>query len=115
MTIQIVRFKDGLDVVSQVNYINDEVELTNPMMFEIRNQNLLLQHWLPLAVMKQKFVTVPRTEILCTMDPNEDFTEYYETTVRKMNSVLVTSDKEEAEELIEAMEELESLKGVPIH
>ena len=54
MTVQIVRLKDGFDVVTQLQYKQDEVEFTNPMVFEIRNTALVLQHWLPLAVRSEE-------------------------------------------------------------
>lgn len=119
MTIQIVRFKDGLDVISYVDMHEEQVELTNPMMFEIRNQHLLLEHWLPLAVMKEKSVQIPQTEILCFMDPNDDFTEYYATAVDKVNLVVSSKDESkpgnELEQIMDVMEELERNKGIKFH
>lgn len=121
MTIQIVRFKDGLDVISYVNTELEEVELTNPMMFQIANAHLLLEHWLPLAVMKEKSVKIPKSEILCFMEPNTEFAEYYDHAVTKVNLVVNSSpagNKEEPNELdlvMDAMEELESNKELIIH
>ena len=117
MTVQIVRLRDGFDVVTQLEYKEDEVEFTNPMAFEIRNTALVLQHWLPLAVMEGNSVMIPRDEILCVMDPNENFRDYYENTINKMNSALKeTRDNEDnMEEMVEAMEELENSKGLSIH
>lgn len=121
MTIQIVRLKDGSDVISQVIHkqINEyehgsEVELTYPMMFSVVNQNLVLQHWLPLAVMKNKSVVIPRDEILCFMEPNDNFEEYYISTVNKVSSI-VNKKEEEVEEMMEALDELENTKGIKIH
>jgi len=125
MTVKIVRFKDGLDVISNVSYNygmddkhNGEVELTNPMMFEIRNQNLVMEHWLPLSIMKDKMVTIKESEILCTMEPNDDFAEYYTNTVKRLNKVLKETkdkDKEEFQDMLEALAELEDNKGIKIH
>jgi hypothetical protein len=125
MTVKIVRFKDGLDVISNVFYKHDmgdqpngEVELTNPMMFELRNQNLVMEHWLPLAIMKEKSVVIKNSEILCTMEPNEDFEEYYTNAVKQMNKALKESkekDKEDIQDMLEALAELEDNKGIKIH
>ena len=120
MTVQIVRLKDGSDVISQVSVhgddsiYNGEVELTYPMMFSVVNQNLVLQHWLPLAVMKSKSVKIPREEVLCFMDPNDNFEDYYISTVNKVSSI-VNKKEEEVEELMEALDELENTKGIKIH
>lgn len=125
MTVKIVRFKDGLDVISNVFYNygmddkpNGEVELTNPMMFELRNQNLVMEHWLPLAIMKEKKVTIKDSEILCTMEPNEEFAEYYVNAVKQMNKTLQeakSKDKEDIQDMLEALAELEDNKGIKIH
>lgn len=125
MTVKIVRFKDGLDVITDVFYkydmddkMNGDVELTNPMMFELRNQNLVMEHWLPLAIMKEKKVTIKSTEILCTMDPNEDFEEYYTNAVKQMNKALQDSkskNKEDIQDMLEALAELEDNRGIKFH
>lgn len=125
MTVKIVRFKDGLDVITDVFYkygmddkTNGDVELSNPMMFELRNQNLVMEHWLPLAIMKEKKVTIKSTEILCTMEPNEEFAEYYTNAVKKMNKTLQevqSKDEEHIQDMLEALAELEDNKKIKIH
>lgn len=118
MIIQIVRFKDGLDVICGTKDYGTKMELSSPMMFEIRNANLILQHWLPLSVMKGDSVSVDKSEILCVMSPNDDFSEYYSHTVEKMKQVLENKNKESEEELKDVMEaftELETSKNILIH
>lgn len=122
MTVQIVRFKDGLDVICNIDYkdLSDKVELFNPMIFEVRNTNLVMQQWLPLAVIKGNSVMIDNREILCVMDPNDDFAEYYEETVRKMNEVLrkkdeTSDDKEKIKEFLQSLVDLETSKDVIKH
>ena len=117
MIVQVVRLKDGFDVVTQIDYQQEEVQFTNPMVFEIRNASLVLHHWLPLAVMEGNSVMIPRDEILCVMEPNDNFRDYYETTINKINGVLeqTKNNEEDTEEMIDAMEELENSKGLSIH
>lgn len=125
MTVEIVRFKDGLDVITQLDYKQDDhgrmngyAELTNPMMFEIRNQNLVMENWLPLAIMKNKTVVISNAEILCTMEPNEDFAEYYVNAVKQMNRTLnevKNKDVEDIQDMLEALAELETSNGIKIH
>lgn len=116
--IKIVRFKDGIDVICKCFFDKKDYayDLATPMMFDISNKgHLLLQHWLPIAVMKQKHVRIKEEDILCIYEPSSSFAEYYSTAVDKMNSVMESSKEEFGmEEVIQALEELE-VKGVSIH
>ena len=117
--IKIVRFKDGLDVVCHFNYTSEDetvVELNTPMMFEIRNTNLVMQHWLPLALMKTKTVKIKTEEVLCIFEPTDEFAEYYHDTVTKMNTfVNRTQTEEETKMMVEALSELNGLDVNNIH
>ena len=115
MTVQIVRLKDGSDVICSMEKYPDVVELDYPMMFSLVNQNLVLQHWLPLGVMKGTSVKIPREEIVCTMEPNESFQEYYTNAVKRISNVIENNDPEEMEDMMEAIDELEHHKGISIH
>jgi len=116
MTVQILRLKDGCDVISNIETVSPGmVVLEYPMLFELVNQRLVLQHWLPLAAMKGNSVKIPREEIFCTMDPNDAFVEYYTNAVQKMSKVLDNNDEEEMDQMMEALEELEHTKGISIH
>lgn len=117
MIVQIVRFKDGLDVITGINQDNNQVELSNPMMFQVKNSSLMLQNWLPLAVMKGDTVTVDKTEILCTMNPNDDFTEYYLNMVQDLKKEIkqMKKERELGLDVVEAMAELETIKENNIH
>lgn len=117
MAIKIVRFKDGLDVICDCEEVaNGMVEITNPMLFEIRGINLILQVWLPMAVIKHNSVEIGMENILCVMDPTEDFEEYYINSVIKLEEA---SKKERevvlTDEVLSAFEEKESNKSSLIH
>ena len=117
MAIKIVRFKDGLDVICNCEYTGDDmVEITDPMLFEIRGVNLMLQCWLPMAVIKENKVEVHPDTILCAMDPTEDFEEYYLNTVIKLSEA-AKKEKEVAltDEVLSAFEEMESRKNSLMH
>jgi len=117
MAVQIIRLKDGLDVFCNANDILEEVELDNPMVFHLKNQNLVLQQWLPLAVIKSEKVSVNKTDILCRMDPNDDFKEYYTNTVKELKRELreIKNEKDAGVDIMEALAELESNKDINIH
>ena len=53
MAIQILRLKDGSDIICTTNIVNpDAVELHYPMLFDMMNQRLVLQHWLPMGAIR---------------------------------------------------------------
>lgn len=117
--IKIVRFKDGLDVVCHFNYTSEDetmMELETPMMFEVRNTNLVMQHWLPLSLMKANTVKIKTEEVLCLIEPSDEFAEYYHDTVTKMNKFVGKKQTEdETHQLMEALSELEHLDESDIH
>ena len=115
MTVRIVRLKDGSDVISQIEKSEKQMELIYPMTFSLVNKNLVLQHWLPLAVMKEVSVVIPLDEVVCVMEPTENFEEYYNSAVSKISSALGGKDEEEMDEMMEALDELENSKGIQIH
>lgn len=114
MTVQILRLKDGSDVICNTESNNGMIELQFPMMFMLSNQRLVLQHWLPLAAMKGNSVKIPREEVFCYMEPNEAFIEYYNTAVGKVTAAL-DGEMDIEEELLDAMDELENSKNLSIH
>ena len=120
--IKIVRFKDNLDVVCFMEELEDnKFSLEDPLIFEIRNSNLVMQHWLPVAMIKENKTVVNGSDILCTMEPEEEFCEYYMTTVEKLNQSKLpkTNSKDEEKELLmgimEALNEMDNTKNLILH
>jgi len=121
--VKIVRFKDGMDVICYFDSQNNEVvEVKEPMMFEVRNMNLVMQQWLPIAMIKENRASVKWEDILCVMEPSDDFKEYFHTTVEKVNASIQTkknaSSDEEKEymlEVISAMDEMDNTKNLKLH
>ena len=115
--IKIVRFKDGLDVVCNYSSVeNNTIELDTPMMFEVRNTNLVMQHWLPLAVMKERTAKIKMEEVLCILEPKDDFAEYYTNTVSKIDETINRKQSDEENRmLMEALIELENINESSIH
>lgn len=115
----IVRLKDNLDIICGLsNNLDGTLEVSTPMMFELRGNKLILEHWLPLQVMKGNSVRIPVDNILCTMEPSDDLSEYFEKTVSQLTEFVEernNNSEEENMELMEALIELETNKGVSIH
>jgi hypothetical protein len=114
MAIKILRFKDGLDVICDCIYENNnKLVIENPMLFELRGTNLILQHWLPIYVMKGESVEIKTEDVLCTMDANDDFEEYYiSTTIRLKDSERKEREVELNDEVLAAFEEKEIGKSL---
>lgn len=114
MAVKILRLKDGLDIICDCVFEKDnKVMIDNPMLFELRGTNLILQHWLPVFVMKGESVEMGIENIQCTMEPTDDFEEYYLTSVIKLKD----SERKEREvelndEVMAAFEEKEIGKSL---
>jgi len=109
--IKILRFKDGLDVICKVTEESIiSLDIEDPMMFEVRNSNLLIQQWLPIATTKTNKVSIRQSDILFKIEPNENFKEYYEGLVSKINDVVENNDIRNAsmDKIKALMEEIES-------
>jgi hypothetical protein len=116
--IHIVRFKDGIDVICEMEELDSfQIKISNPMMFEVRNSNLLLQHWLPIDIMKGDAVAINTEDVLCVFEPTEEFTEYYLNTVDRMAEILRNRSKvkEEDVNMMEVFKDMESIKGNLLH
>ena len=121
--VKIVRFKDGMDVICFFDNLNAEVvDIIEPMMFEVRNMNLVMQQWLPIAMIKENRASVKWEDILCIMEPSDDFKEYFHTTVEKVNESIqkkknasTDEEKEYMMDVMNAMDEMDNLKNLKLH
>jgi hypothetical protein len=112
-----------MDVICFFDNLNAEVvDIIEPMMFEVRNMNLVMQQWLPIAMIKENRASVKWEDILCVMEPSDDFKEYFHTTVEKVNDSIQkkknASTEEEKEymlEVLSAMDEMDNTKNLKLH
>lgn len=119
MTIQVLRLKDGYDIIGDVEENSFYYTISFPMLFELNSGRLIMQQWLPMTLVKDDFVKLKQDDVLCVMSPNDELSNYYGIMVNKVMDVLYgTNNNQEPgdQELItSAMEELESSKGTLIH
>ena len=114
MAVKILRLKDGLDIICDCIFEkNDKLVIENPMLFELRGANLILQYWLPMAVIKGESVEIGMDNVVCTMDPTDDFEEYYTSSILRLKD----SERKEREvtlndEVLAAFEEKEFTKSL---
>ena len=123
--IKIVRLQDGLDLICGCNKQDDSYELTSPMMFQLKGTNLLMQHWLPISLIKDNKTIIREDDILCVAQPSDDFIEYYQNTVEKVTELIkardamddmenVDIDNEQMQQIMDEFQEY-STKGQQIH
>ena len=124
--VKIVRLKSGEDILCNLLINEDKVlvNLMEPMVIEYETfgdtQHLMIANWLPVSLVKENKSVIPVTEVLCVMNPTDELIEYYNETIRKMNSALVVKpmeelNEEEMNQMMEVMEEIKTTKGLVMH
>jgi hypothetical protein len=115
--IKIVRLKNGEDIVGQLtaNGIN-AYDITEPMYvgleFQGRELGLVMKHWLPIQLIKKNETVLEKQDILCVIDPADDFCEYYVNTIKKVQDLIKAKNMVQEmtdEELDEALEHFQDL------
>jgi hypothetical protein len=115
--IKIVRLKNGEDIVGQLYDIEDSYDVIEPMTVDVeyrgKEAGLVMRHYLPIQLVKHNEVTIKQSDVLCIMEPSEDFAEYYVNTVEKVHDLLKARnlvdelDDDEVNDIMDALEELE--------
>lgn len=123
--IKIVRLQNGEDIIG--NVITKDIgqyQVEEPMSVGIdyrgKVAGLSMQHWLPVQLIKKNEITLEQKDVLCVLEPNDEFCEYYLNTVEKIKELLAAKnimDEYEDGELDEIMEAYEDLKqhGSTLH
>jgi hypothetical protein len=115
--IKIVRLNNGEDIVG--NIINKETggyTVQEPMSVNIdyrgKESGLVMNHWLPVQIVKKNETDIEEKDILCMFEPAEDFCEYYVNTVERIKDLLKAKNlidempDDEVDIMIEAFEDL---------
>ena len=123
--VKIIRLKNGEDIVGQITTNNnDTFDVLEPMTvgvdFRGREAGLVMQHWLPIQLVKKNEVTLSNNDILCFIEPDNNFCEYYTNTVQKIHELLKAKnlvdslEDEEVNNIMDAIEELQEV-GHTLH
>lgn len=114
--VKIVRTVSGDDVIGNVLYdeIKDEYFLEDPMLVYIKNKNgetsLILQHWLPVEIIKENEVLLKGKDVLTLLDPSDSLCEYYTVSVKKIKEQLIAKQKKKETELEDMVDILDALE-----
>jgi hypothetical protein len=121
-TIKIVRLKNGEDIIGNLNLINDEYEIMEPMSVNVvmkgQESGLVMSHWLPVQLIKKNEIKINSRDVLTVIEPNDEFAEYYTNTVEKIKMLLKaknTADEMTDEEIEDIMDAMEDGDGQTLH
>ena len=92
-TIKIVRLKSGEDIIGNVTANGIQYyDIDEPMAFEVdyrgNHSGLVMRHWLPVQLLKKNQIQLNAHDVLCVLEPDDEFSEYYLNTVEKVNRLL---------------------------
>ena len=121
--IRLVRMKTGEDIIGFVTDLSEsKFNIHSPMMIDVATdmktgqQSFVMKSWLPHQLYKDAHVDIWTNDTLFITEAKDEFVEYYEMMVKKIEQYLLAEqflDDIEDDELYLAMNELDS--GVPIH
>ena len=124
-TIRIVRLKNGEDIVGQYTANGlSTFDIVEPMTVGVeyrgKEAGLVMRHWLPVQLVKKNEITLNESDILCVIEPDEQFIEYYINTVEKIHDLLKAKnlvDEMSDEEIDLIMNEFEDMdnNGYTLH
>ncbi len=115
--IKIVRLQTGEDIIGNITELDlGCLNVSEPMSVEIdyrkNSPGLIMHHWLPVQLIKKNEIQISNKDVLCLLEPNDEFTEYYLSTVEKIKELLDAKnlvdslDDEEIDNIMEAFEEM---------
>ena len=124
--IKILRLSNGEDIIGNFTDLYDTGRyiVEEPMSVDIENRGkesgLMMHHWLTVQLLTKNEITLKEKDVLCVLEPNDEFCEYYENTVVKIRELLKAKnlvdslDDDEVNDIMDAFEEME-LDGVTLH
>ena len=124
--IRLIRLQNGDDIIASFELEDTIVKISEPMLLQLHHQGthmgLILQHWLPIQLIKKNETILQSKDIVCVVEPNDELSQYYINTVEKIKNLFAARDgledgelEDEMESISMAMEELQEDNGVVIH
>jgi SAM-dependent MidA family methyltransferase len=114
---QIIKLQNGTDLIANVTATSlDRITLEEPMEFQIdyrgKDTGLIMNHWLPVQLVKRNSVEIFTKDVLYILDPDEEFCEYYINTVSRIKGLIKAKNevtKMSEEEITQMINEFEDL------
>lgn len=86
--IKLLRLNTGEDIICYTeHYGADELVVREPMMVVVNfssksgKQTVALDHWLPVPVIRENEAIIKEKDVVASLNPTSEFTEYYENAV----------------------------------
>ena len=120
--IQIIRLKNGEDIIGEVLTDTGDYEIQEPMSVSIEHRGnqsgLVMNHWLPVQLINRNQTIIKKEDVLTTFLPNDEFAEYYANTVERLARLMKVReevDQMSDDEISEIMEDLVDDKDRTYH
>ena len=121
--VKILRLVTGEDIICNYYKVSsDSYVITDPMMlivkFKGRNSSVIMEHWLPVEVIKNNEVLINPRDVITMFDPKESLAEYYINLVDKLHRTIEKRKQIEnldLDEMVDIMEALEESQGETLH
>lgn len=101
-SVNILRLKSGEDIICYMeHYGHDEIVVRDAMVvftktdFKSGKQIIMLEHWLPIQLIKENETIIKQSEVVATMVPSSAFFEYYMNAVSVVKESLSHSEEDE--------------------
>jgi len=115
--IKIIKLQNGEDIIGTVTANGVQYyDIDEPMSFEVdyrgNHSGLVMRHWLPVQLLKKNQIQLKTQDVLCILEPDEEFSEYYLHTVEKIKRLLkakASVNEMSDEEIQEIVDELNTL------
>lgn len=113
-SIQMLRLKNGEDIIGCTSLVSTNYyHVKEPMVVLVKNQGLLMQNWLPVQLLKKNEATLSIQEVLGVFEPTDEFIEYYNNTIEKINRLIEAQNRavnmtdNEIQEAVLSLEDIE--------
>jgi hypothetical protein len=111
--VKLIRLHNGDDIIATYEIKEDRVIVSEPMLVQMHLQGthmgLVLQHWLPVQIVKSNETEINLKDILCFIEPTDNLTEYYTNSVEKIKNLFSARDALDSEEVEDIEDEMESI------
>jgi len=111
--VKLIRLHNGDDIIATYEIKEDTVIVSEPMLVQMHLQGnhmgLVLQHWLPIQIIKNNQTTISSKDILCFIDANDELVEYYINSVEKIKSLFSAREALDNQEMEDIEDEMESI------
>ena len=121
--LKILRLVTGEDIICNYYKVSvDSYLVADPMMlivkFKGKDSTVIMEHWLPVEVIKSNEVLINPRDVITMYDPNDSLAEYYTNLVDKLHRTIERRKQIEnldINEMVDIMEAIEESQGQILH